>query len=436
VSRVSRLTVAAALATAPLLLAGPSVTAATTSAAASPSTATTTIAAELRALGLPDSAIPGLTDELTALAASPVLQNPQNRLLMTAAVNAWQHGKTKVLMALASQVLADAGGGTATTKGGSENPNPPATAPASPPPMVLGYYVPGTAAWNDLVAHASQITAIAPLWYSIRPDGSLHTLSPNTAFVTSWAHAHHVAVYPLVINGYGNDNMLQNASMMQQDVSALVNLVQSQGYDGLNLDFEGLNNPDETGLNAFAAQLAAGLHQIGKKLIVSVGPRTSDQNGYHVYNYRFLGHVADWVDLMTYDDHDNGGPSGPVAPLGWVNSIVQYAVETMPSSKILVGLAGYGYNWSAAGSTEINDAQALALANQYGVNWVGGTVQEPEITYTDQNGVAHTVWFEDAQSEAPKAALVGQDHLGGVALWDLGEENGAVWPMLAQTLPH
>ncbi len=307
-------------------------------------------------------------------------------------------------------------------------------APTSSRPMVLGYYVPGLSAWKDLVAHASQITAIAPLWYSLTTSNTLHNLGPNEAFVTSWAHAHHIQVYPLVINGYGNDNMLQSASIRSQEIADLLSVAKQDNYDGFNIDFESLNNPDEAGLDAFVAKLAHRLHQMGKKLIVSVGPRTSNNNGYHVYNYQALGSSADYVDLMLYDDHDNTGPAGPVAPLSWAQSITQYAEATIPSSKILVGLAGYGYDWASTGSTEINVPQALSLANKYGVNWIGGAVQEPEITYT-VNGVTHTVWYENAASDALKAAWVGQDHLGGVALWDLGEEDPGFWPMLQKTLP-
>jgi spore germination protein YaaH len=113
---------------------------------------------------------------------------------------------------------------------------------------------------------------------------------------------------------------------------------------------------------------------------------------------------------------------------------VQYAEATIPAPKILVGLAGYGYNWASDGSTEVSDNQALTLAAEYGATWVGGSVDEWELTYTDASGYTHTVWFEDSRSEAYKVALVGEGGLGGVALWDLGEEDAGVWPMLAQDL--
>lgn len=320
--------------------------------------------------------------------------------------------------------------GTTTAPSGSGSPG---TASTAAQPLVLGYYVPGQAAWSDLVAHASQINAIAPFWYSFRPNDSLHNMGPNEAFVTSWAHAHGIQVYPMVINGYGNDHMLQNPSLLKSDVATLVSLAKQDHYDGFNIDFESLNNVDEAGLDTFVADLAAGLHQEGKKLIVSVGPRTSNSNGYHVYNYQSLGASADYVDLMLYDAHDNGGPSGPVAPLTWTANITQYAEATIPHAKILVGLAGYGYNWASTGSTEISAVEGINLANQYGYTWVGGNIQEPEVTYS-VNGVQHTVWFEDSYSEAMKVAWVGQAHLGGVALWDLGEENAGVWPMLKADL--
>jgi spore germination protein YaaH len=359
-------------------------------------------------------------------------------------LKAVRRGQGPKIMAALAQALASSTASSSPAAGPSSAtptnlPNAASSSAASSPaasagrPMVLGFYVPGTAAWQDLVAHASQITAIAPLWYSFRPSGSLNDLG-SSATVTEWAHAHGIAVYPLVINGYGNDNMLQNPSLMQQDVQTLVSLAATAGYDGFDIDFESLSNADEQGLNTFVADLAAGLHQEGKKLIVSVGPRTSNQNGYHVYDYQSLGASADYVDLMLYDDHDIGSAPGPVAPMSWVTPVVQYAAATIPPAKVLVGLAGYGYNWAADGSTEISDATALALANQYGYTWVGGGVQEPEIVYTDANGYQHTVWFEDSYSEAFKVALVNQYHLGGVALWDLGEEDSGVWPMLAQDL--
>ncbi len=76
----------------------------------------------------------------------------------------------------------------------------------------------------------------------------------------------------------------------------------------------------------------------------------------------------------------------------------------------------------------------MTLARRYGATWVGGRTEEPEITYTDGAGYTHTVWFEDSYSDAPRIALARANGFGGIALWDLGEENSGFWPMLAKML--
>ncbi len=322
-------------------------------------------------------------------------------------------------------------------------PAAPTTAPTTPPPssraagpMVLGYYTQysptSQSSQQSLAEHASQITAIAPLWYSVRANASLHDLGWQHSAVRVWAQSHHVAVYPLVINGYGNDAILLHPALRSASVATLARLAVHDGYAGFNIDFEGLSNVDESGLDAFVTQLAAALHPLGKKVIAAVGPRTSSRNGYHVYNYRVLGQVADQVVLMTYDHHDIGSPAGAVAPIAWVRQIVQYALQEMPAQKILLGLAVYGYNWSSSETTvEIHDPQARPLAASVGapILW-NAAAQEATFRDTAANGTVHQVWYENSRSDAVKVSLANQDHLGGVAIWRLGDETPAFWTVL------
>jgi spore germination protein len=394
-----------------------------------------TLQADLELLGYSSVQMTGLYDTATQ-AAVTTFETQHGLPTGGATTMAFRNDILKALRTGTGNTGAPASPTTGSTTSVTTTSSTPPTGGSSPSatsPMVLGYYVPGPAAWADLQAHANQITAIAPFWYSFTQAGTLRDMGSSST-VMAFANAHHIAVYPMVINGYGNNTMWQSSAQLQQDVAALASVAQRNNYAGFNIDFESLNNPDETGLTTFVQDLAAALHKEGKKVIVSVGPRTSANNGYHVYNYAALGQAADYVDLMLYDAHDNGGPAGPVAPMNWVTSIVKYAESTIAPGKILIGLAGYGYNWAADGSTEISDAQALALQARYGSTFVGNGIDEARITYTDASGYAHTVWFEDSTSEAYKVAFVSSGHLGGVALWDLGEEDAGVWPMLASHL--
>ena len=50
--------------------------------------------------------------------------------------------------------------------------------------------------------------------------------------------------------------------------------------------------------------------------------------------------------------------------------------------------------------------------------------------YTDEAGIQHVVWFEDARSVQAKYLLVNQDGLRGVSYWVLGLPFPQNWAVL------
>ena len=309
----------------------------------------------------------------------------------------------------------------------------------SPSRFVLGFYTQyspsSTASQNSLAAHLRQISAISPLWYSFRADGSLHELGYYHASVRRYAAAHHVAVYPIVINGFSNQAVVENPAIRQQAVTRLRGLALKDGYAGFNIDFEGLNPSARQGMNAFVIALARALKPIGRKIAVDVPPKTTPNNQYAMpYDFGVLGRYANQIILMTYDYHSVGTPPGPVAPYPWMVASVRYALGRMPAKKIVLGLAGYGYDWSSTGqTTEYHDLAVEALARREGapVRW-NAVNREFTFRYV-QGGIRHVVWFENGFSDRFRLQLARQDHLGGVALWRLGDENPQFWQSVQQT---
>jgi len=62
------------------------------------------------------------------------------------------------------------------------------------------------------------------------------------------------------------------------------------------------------------------------------------------FDYAAIGKYADWVQIMTYDEHWSGGTPGPIASLPWVENVIKYAITVIPKEKILLGVAAYGYD--------------------------------------------------------------------------------------------
>ena len=309
-----------------------------------------------------------------------------------------------------------------------------AAAQAAGKPFVLGYYLPGNTSAQSFSANYSEIDAIAPLWFGIHADGSVqHRSGGSLAAIVNLAHSHGRKVFVLVTN-MAQDRILVNASRLKAAAQNLVSTVLANHLDGVNIDFESIDGTDAQGLVEFVSAVHSALAPHGVLTTVAVGPRASSQlplsDLSDAYDYAALGRVADYVVLMTYGEHCPPGGAGPIAGLPWVRNVVNYAVSQMPASKILLGIAAYGYDWSRSGIPTVTASQAISQIDAGGVQlgW-SQTAEEPYYT-----SGSHDVWFEDSYSAAPKFRLVKNDHLGGIALWYLGAEDSQFWPTVSQDL--
>ena len=107
-----------------------------------------------------------------------------------------------------------------------------------------------------------------------------------------------------------------------------------RGFDGVDLDYEKFAYADDrstwstTRPNwiAFLTELSTALHAIGKQLIVSVPPvyddGQTDDSGYWVYDHAAMGPLVDRIRVMAYDYSYQGGEPGPIAPIDWVEQLV------------------------------------------------------------------------------------------------------------------
>lgn len=309
-----------------------------------------------------------------------------------------------------------------------------AAAQTSKRPFVLGYYLPASGSQQDLESHYSDMNAIAPLWFGIHADGTVqHRSGGSLATIVNLAHHLGRKVFVLVTN-MGQDRILVNPTLRQTAVRNLVSTVLTNHLDGVNIDFESIDGTDAQGLVDFVSAVHAQLAPHGILTTVAVGPRTQSQlpsgDESDAYSYAALGRVSDYIVLMTYDEHCPPGGAGPIAGLPWVESVVHYAVSQIPASKILLGIAAYGYDWSQPGIPTVTASQAISQidAGNVHLGW-SSTAEEPYYT-----SGSHDVWFEDSYSAAPKFALVKNQHLGGIALWYMGSEDSQFWTTVQSKL--
>lgn len=222
--------------------------------------------------------------------------------------------------------------------------------------------------------------------------------------------------------------VLQSPASQAAMTAQVVAQMQRQGYDGIDVDFERVDASDAAAYAAWLDQLRGQVQAAGGILLAALAPKTSGmQPGqtYEGHDYAAIGRAVDAVLLMTYEWGYRASWPRAVAPLEPVRQVVEYAVGEIGAEKLLLGIPNYGYDWPlpfVAGQTlarSLSNPEAVQLAVDYGAEiQFDQTQQTPWFQYTDGQGQAHEVWFEDARSCRVKYELVSQYGLRGVGFWN------------------
>ena len=225
--------------------------------------------------------------------------------------------------------------------------------------------------------------------------------------------------------------LLSSATARSRTVREVRRAAASWAVNGVHLDIEAVPPADGKLLTRFVEELAAALHADGRLLTLAVPAKSSDDRRSTwsgAYDYAALGKIADYITIMTYDEHYLDSEPGPVASLPWVEKVISYATTRIPARKILLGIAGYGYDWPSSGrARSVSYPRVQALLNQSGVTsgW-DDRARAPFLRYREM-GIERIVWYQDRRNTSLQLNLVGRYGLGGIAFWRLGMEDPGVW---------
>ncbi len=298
----------------------------------------------------------------------------------------------------------------------------------------------------DVVAHAGSLDEVSPEAHRIGPFGDVLSVAREGAPASAMTVLRDtgLAVVPSVSNRVVGrrsadvvSTMIHDPAQLARHVQLLGDLVLEHGYQGIDVDYQGLGREDRAAFSRFVGRLADALHEGGHRLSVTVYAKAEerlDDRPTVAQDYGALA-VADEVRLITWDYHDPTTPAGPLAPVDWIADVLVHAIERIPPEKLLLGVAAAGYDWTRHGGTPVSHAQALALADRYAKGGVefDPLGEAPWFRYLDEHGTAHEVWFEDARSMALKRRAAAAIGVRGVFLWMTTSPDTGVWAELAAT---
>lgn len=293
--------------------------------------------------------------------------------------------------------------------------------------QVVGYAESGATTTAQLDASKGALTTVGVDGINVTADGtSVTDVSDEALALLKDAHKRSTKAELLVGNFDSDlgdfspaigDVLLGSSANIDAVTDALAADVKQQGWDGITVDLESLTDKHASGLTRFVSELNTKLGQ-GKSVSVCLMATT---DGYAELGYDLapLGRAADHVVLMAYDQHGPGwsGP-GAIGGLPWVKESLAPLRKAIPSSKLQLGIAGYGYTWPKKGDGEqLSVAAARAAVKRDGAAAVwSGPQAEWHATLSDGT----VIWWSDGKSYRMRLAYAKHLHLAGVAVWSLG----------------
>ncbi|TDW99859.1 glycosyltransferase [Dinghuibacter silviterrae] len=303
------------------------------------------------------------------------------------------------------------------------------------------FYSPWSApAHISLRNYAGRLNSIFPEWFLLGEQGLRSQLD---TFGLNIMQRNSLKIYPVVSNfstakqdfdGRLVKPLLHDKEARDRFLGALKDTLLKYNFDGVNIDFEELDEKSPHFLVDFMEALYKTLHPLKKLVTIDVTPENDD------YDYDKLAAWSDNIVLMAYDQHYDESIPGPVCGQKWIEEAMDQAAKDIPSGKIILGLAGYGYDWPKSGKAEsISYQQALSRAQEshadidfdndsYNLHFTYTAKDVNENGNNDQvEDVQHEVWFTDAATNFNTIRFADEYGAAGTVLWRMGVEDTRLW---------
>jgi len=338
---------------------------------------------------------------------------------------------------------------------------------------VLGYYTDAEAvdydgkifklnsSYNTIIDNNENISMAVPFWFRLHAQGAgsieFQTSGLNSTNADNQSKeivknlkSKNIKVLALIHNmlykdgSSGKDlahSILSNSNNMDKFINNIESLMKNYGFDGINIDIEGVYVSDRDNYTNLIKNLKEKLGSKGYLITVSIPAKNYDsiKNIYtYPFDYKGISKYADRIAIMTYDEHGawTGSGPGPIASIPWQEAVVKYALTQIPKGKILLGIPAYGFDWTEGKSWPKYSSYQMSMdtAQNLGksVSW-HEKYKVPYFKYQDSNG-SRQVWFENVSSFSEKLNLVYKYDLKGIAIWRLGMEDPKIWDVISDNV--
>lgn len=294
------------------------------------------------------------------------------------------------------------------------------------------------------ISGMSGVNVISPTWYFLS-DNEGGVLSYADASYVKRAHKKGLQVWALISNfseDVSTTALLASRTARQNVQNYLISQALELGFDGINIDFEGIAQEAGYDYVQFMRELSILCRK--NQIVLSVDVPVPMDFSRH-YNRGELGVVCDYVIMMGYDEHYAGSEvAGSVASMDFERTGIENMLSEMPKEKLVSAIPFYSRIWYTGtnedGTTSVTseavsmDYAEQTVAQQGAEKVYDASTGQQYAEWTDDQGRLCQIWLEDEESVRARALLVKEYDIAGIAEWVLGNERDTVWPVISESI--
>ena len=319
--------------------------------------------------------------------------------------------------------------------------------PAKNKPSLIrsAFYTPwNNASLPDLIKNADKLNTIYPEWFFIDTlTFELQTRIDSAGLAVM--KKHNLSIQPIFNNYHSGKTfidrgffdskllhvILNDSSKRKNIISQIADTLSYYKLQGLNIDFEELDEKSNRPLTQFQKELYEALH--ARNFLVSMDVQAMNED----YDFTELAKYNDHVILMAYDQFSDATGPGPISSQKWIEEQLDWMDDRVDASKIILGVAGYARDWiteeegkrvddityaAAIDKAKLSNAEIIFDNDSYNLHY---SYNEPATDTATET--KHTIWLTDAATTFNILRFSDDYKTAGTALWHLGGEDPRIW---------
>ena len=310
--------------------------------------------------------------------------------------------------------------------------------------LVWDYYSEYATAPNRQGTKIDGVNVVSPAFANLEKSGSLNiNIGETGKKYVEWAHENEYKVWAIVSNNSykaPTSEVLNDYKKRADLINKIVTMTISYNLDGVNIDFENMNESDKDVFSRFIIELAPRLKEYGTVLSVDVTAPDGSPDWSLCYNRNKIGKIADYVIFMAYDQYGVSSTSaGTTAGADWVEVNIKKFLgqEEVAAEKIILGMPFYTRAWnetsSGVKSTVISMKYVDSAVPEEATRQWNNDLKQYYVEY-QKNGTNYKMWIEDENSIEAKFILMHNYNLAGAAYWQKDMEKEGIWELVEKEI--